>query len=253
MIVTDRLELLGQRTAEMHMALASNSDFKGFESEDFSLHYQRSLYSSLQSSVREHFSALEKNQTHLSDFAQSEAQKIITRKKEILECLKRIFSEKFDTTKIRTHGDYHLSKILFTGKDFYIIDFEGKHFRSFSEQRLRRTPLRDVSSLIRSLAYAVYQGAEDFYKEGDTEYNQFVDEWADKWFQLMAGLFLKGYMDLAKNQPFIPNEKHQFNILLETFSLQQAVAEIKAVISEKPDYLNVPVKGIELILKRYKG
>ncbi len=27
---------------------------------------------------------------------------------------------------IRIHGDYHLGKILFTGEDFIIVDFEGE-------------------------------------------------------------------------------------------------------------------------------
>jgi maltose alpha-D-glucosyltransferase/alpha-amylase len=47
---------------------------------------------------------------------------------------------------------------LFTGKDFIITDFEGEPARSYSERRLKRSPLRDVAGMIRSFHYAAYGG-----------------------------------------------------------------------------------------------
>ena len=42
-------------------------------------------------------------------------------------------------SRIRTHGDYHLGQVLWTGKDFVIIDFEGEPLRSVGERRLKRS------------------------------------------------------------------------------------------------------------------
>ncbi len=57
----ERISLLGTRTAEMHLALASDNINKDFSPEDYSLHYQRSLFSSLKSLVRSNFDLLKKH------------------------------------------------------------------------------------------------------------------------------------------------------------------------------------------------
>ena len=73
-----------------------------------------------------------------------------------MECFKEIYSQKIDAYKTRIHGDYHLGQVLFNGRDFYIIDFEGEPMHSISERRLKKTPFKDVAGMIRSFHYAAY-------------------------------------------------------------------------------------------------
>ena len=47
-----------------------------------------------------------------------------------------------------------LGQLLFTGKDFVIIDFEGEPARSLAERRGKRSALVDVAGMLRSLHYA---------------------------------------------------------------------------------------------------
>ena len=250
-LLPERISLLGQRSAEMHQALASNKNIKGFEHEEFSLHYQRSLYSSLQSLTRETFDILKKTIPSLPEGIQKDAEKVLKRKSEVSECFKRVFDHKLDTVKIRTHGDYQLEQLLWTGKDYIIINFEGDPTRPFSERRILRSGLRDVASMIRSLHYAAYTpfmqiNYADEYRESELE------KWAELWFYYMTRFFLKGYCDTIGDTHLIPSNTEDFEVLLQTFLLEKAVMELNYELQNRMHWSLVPLRGIQSILDACK-
>lgn len=247
-INTERIKLLGIRTAEMHLTLASISNSKDFAREDYSLHYQRSLFSSLQSLVRTAFSALEKNLNSLPENLQFAGKELLKRKTEILERFKKIYSRKIDAGKIRVHGDFHLGQVLFTGKDFIIIDFEGEPARSFSERRLKRSPLRDVAGMIRSFHYVVY-GELLQNKHLAGEELKKMEQWAELWFRCITSIYLSAYYELMNGSAIIPANKEDIKLLLETFLLEKAVYELNYEINNRPEWISIPLKGIISILE----
>lgn len=248
----ERMFLLGQRTADMHNALAANPEMKDFEPESFSLHYQRSVFSSFQTLTRITFQNLQQNLKNLPEDLQEEAREVLGMKNEVLECFKKIYSHKIKATKIRTHGDYHLGQVLWTGKDFVIIDFEGEPARSFSERRLKRSPLRDVSGMIRSFHYAAYSSIiEPEFRQQQKEGH--LEKWADAWYLYITRIFLNGYINKVGEAGFIPQEHGDFKILMETFLLEKAVYELNYELNNRPNWVLIPLRGIKNSIELYRN
>jgi len=244
----ERIVQLGERTAGLHRALASQPGREGFEHEAFSLHYQRSVYSSLQGLTRDAFDKLRKSLKRLPEEIQEEAREVLGLKNDVLQCFKRIFSHKMEAVKIRTHGDFHLDQVLWTGRDFLIRNFEGEPMRPFSERRLKRSPLRDVAAMIRSLHYAVYGALHESDLLGG-EGNEIQEYWAQIWNRASTRLYLSGYLKSLDGPGFIPEDPDDYRILLETFLLEKAVYELGYELEHRPDWVLIPLRGIRSVLR----
>lgn len=245
--VAESARLLGTRTGELHLALASGGDLDAFRSEPYSLHYQRSVFSSLQSLVRATFQSLSRNVKQLPDNVRQEAAALASSKEKILSVLKRIYSHKIEVTKIRIHGDYHLGQVLYTGKDFMILDFEGEPARSYSERRLKYSPLRDVAGMVRSFHYAAYGSLfldNQIRQEDIGKLLPFVEQW----YHYTSGFFMHAYLEKTRGADFIPNNKEDLGILLQTFLLQKAIYELNYELNNRPTWVTVPMQGIKSIL-----
>jgi maltose alpha-D-glucosyltransferase/alpha-amylase len=249
MTLVEQINLLGQRTGEMHLALASGSDLKEFVPEAFSLHYQRSLYAGFQSLVRSTFQNLKKNKNQIPGGMHKDAEDIQSREQDVLSVLKRIYYKKVDAMKIRIHGDFHLGQVLFTGKDFVMLDFEGEPARSYSERRLKRSPLRDVAGMIRSFHYAAYASLilNDKYTATDRERLQ---AFAEQWYRIMSGCYINAYLQTVKGSEFIPDDKNDLKMLLETYTLEKAIYELNYELNNRPDWTLIPIRGIQSVMQQ---
>jgi len=250
--VAERARLLGVRTAEMHIALASNQDIPEFKPEEFSLHYQRSLFSSFQSLVRATFQNQTRVLKKLPEEVRKEAEEVLNMKDEILVTFKRIYRKKFDAVKTRIHGDYHLGQVLFTGKDFIILDFEGEPARSYSERRLKRSPLRDVAGMIRSFHYAAYSA---LFLNGQIRKEDMPKllPFAEQWYHYMSGFFVQAYLETVNGSEFIPNDEEDLEIMMQTYLLEKAIYELNYELNNRPDWVIIPLRGIKAIVAKSKN
>lgn len=246
--VAESARLLGIRTGEMHIALASENDLPDFKPENFSLHYQRSLFAGLQSLVRSTFQSLSKNLKKLPPEARKDAEDVLAMKDDILRELKNIYSKKIDVTKIRIHGDYHLGQVLFTGKDFFILDFEGEPAKSYSERRLKRSALRDIAGMVRSFHYAALGSLFLDHKIREEDVNKLIP-FVEQWYHYMSGFFMQAYLETVKGNNFIPNNEEDLNILMQTFLMQKAIYELNYELNNRPTWVLVPLRGIKAIMK----
>jgi maltose alpha-D-glucosyltransferase / alpha-amylase len=245
-VYPEKAKLLGQRTGELHLALASSRDHPAFAPEPFNAMAQRSVYQSMRTLLRRAFTLLEKKLPNLPEAFRGEAKEVIAEEQEILAHEKRLLDRRANAAKIRIHGDYHLGQVLYTGKDFVILDFEGEPARPLSERKLKRSALRDVAGMMRSFQYAAYSALwQPAMRKEDVP---FLEQWADLWYRQMNGVFLQSYLKTTAGAIFIPQNSEDLQIMLEAYLLDKAVYEIGYELNNRPDWVVIPIRGIKHIL-----
>ncbi|MGD8372011.1 MAG: maltose alpha-D-glucosyltransferase [Syntrophobacterales bacterium] len=248
---TEAARLLGQRTGELHVALASAPEDPNFAPEPFSKLYQRSLYQSTRNLTGRVFQLLGRTIKRLPESLQSEAKQVLDKEEEILDCFQSITRKKISAMRLRCHGDYHLGQVLWTGKDFVIMDFEGEPARPLNERRIKRSPMRDVAGMLRSFHYAAYSGLFDFRERRGLvleEELESIDFWARFWHVWVSVIFLKAYMEVAINGKFLPESHEELRTLIDTYLLEKAIYEMGYELNNRPDWVRIPLQGIQQLL-----
>lgn len=244
----DMIKLLGQRTAQMHMQLSGDSKNSDFAPEAFSQLYQRAVLQSMGSQSRSVFRLFKSVADKLPKEFQPEVKDVLDSERNVNKLLKTITNQKFAAKKIRIHGDYHLGQVLFTGKDFYIIDFEGEPLKSLSERRLKRSPLRDVAGMLRSFHYAAF-AALFLRKTIAAEDIAFLQTWAEDWYTTVSETFLQSYYETIGEVGLLPkNTKHR-DQLMKIFLMDKAIYELGYELNNRPDWVIIPLRGIRSLLK----
>jgi maltose alpha-D-glucosyltransferase/alpha-amylase len=246
-VYPEKVNLLGQRTGELHLALASRSDNSAFAPEPFNAMAQRSVFQSMRTSLRRAFTFLGKKLPDLSAKFRDEAREVLAAEKEILAREKRLLDRRTNAAKIRIHGDYHLGQLVYTGKDFVILDFEGEPARPLSDRKMKRSALRDVAGMMRSFQYAAYSAL--WQRALRKEDVPFLERWADLWYRQTSSLFLQSYLNTTAGAIFIPKNSDDLQIMLEAYLLDKAVYEIGYELNNRPSWVIIPIRGIKDILK----
>ncbi len=246
-IYPEKAALLAQRTGELHIALASDTEDPAFAPEPFNAMAQRSVYQNMRASLRRTFALLRKKIVDIPEQLRGEAEEVLGAEKEILAYEQRILEQHSGAAKIRIHGDYHLGQALYTGKDFVILDFEGEPARPLSERKLKRSALRDVTGMMRSFQYAAYSAL--WQPSMRPEDIPFLERWADLWYRQISSIFLQRYLTTTDGAVFIPQSTAELQVLLKACLLDKAVYEIGYELNHRPAWVVIPIRGIKHILK----
>ncbi len=245
----EMISLLGLRTAEMHKALASVQADREFKAEPFSLLYQKSLYQGFRTLIKRTIMEMKAAQKKLEEEQQMLLARIFDHEEFLLSTIKQTLEKKkIHTSKIRVHGDYHLGQVLFTGKDFIIIDFEGEPTRSLTARSLKYCPFKDVAGMLRSFHYAIYMGQIE-YRKKYPEVGEVLEAWLEPWYAAVRDVFLDGYLKAAGNASFVPEERRQLDDLLSVYTIEKAIYEADYELNNRPDWLHIPLNGLNTILE----
>jgi maltose alpha-D-glucosyltransferase / alpha-amylase len=246
----DSASLLGQRTAELHVALANIQDNPDFIPEPFSLEYRRSRYESMGRLVSKTCSLLQSRLNDVPPVTEQEARRVLSHEPRIQDRFRSFLELETCALRIRCHGDYHLGQALWTGRDFLISDFEGEPSRPLSERRMKHSPIMDVAGMLRSLYYAPYatllRQQPLWHAEGA---GTSLDPWIRFWGGWVSVAFLKSYLKIAERASFWPGTQSEFRVLLDAHLLEKAVYEIGYELNNRPHWVGIPIRGVLEILE----
>jgi maltose alpha-D-glucosyltransferase / alpha-amylase len=236
--------LLARRTAEMHRALAMPTDDPAIGSEPLNDLNRRAMYHALAGQVDQKIEILRGRLGALPEDAKSLASQVIEKRDDLARFARSILDRKIEAMRIRCHGDFHLGQVLYTGKDFVIIDFEGEPARLLGQRRIKYTSLRDVAGMLRSFHYAAYApmyGQTGSVRPEDIERLQ---PWARFWYICVGAAYLKMYLDLMADLPLLPKSLDQMQVLLNVSMLDKAVYELGYELNNRPNWVKIPLEGI---------
>jgi len=243
----ETIRVLGERTAEMHLALALDLESPDFAPEPFSLQHQRSVFQSIRGEAKLTMALLARITPSLDDYAKDLAQQVLEHGDVLNTCHDFLLRDPIDVKKIRIHGDYHLGQLLFTGKDFVILDFEGEPARPIGERRLKRSALIDVAGMLRSFHYAAHHGLLESRTVRPADQIG-LEVFADLWSVRAGQVFLSAYREKAADAVFVPKDENDFRLLLRSFLILKAMYELRYELNNRPKWVAIPLRGISKLL-----
>ena len=242
-IYLDSAVVLGRRTAELHLALASATGDPAFASEPLTAADLQLLLTDLRQHASRVFGILKDRVPSLPDEIVELAAGVLSRRTLLLEHFNAPVSETFRTLKIRIHGDYHLGQVLKVKSDFVIIDFEGEPARPLADRRAKQCALKDVAGMLRSFSYAAYSSLINFSSRHPEDLAR-IRPWAQLWERCVASEFLRAYRETARGAQFLPVEEEELRRVLDIFIVDKALYEVLYELNARPAWVRIPLMGI---------
>ncbi len=235
---------LATRTAQLHIALARRTGDPAFDPEPVQAADITAWVDRVRADIDKTLDQLGTAGERLSPAQRARAQQVLDARPRLQEQVERHAAQPPQGFKTRYHGDYHLGQVLLVRNDFLIIDFEGEPARPFAERRRKHSALRDVAGMWRSFDYARYMALRQVAQhEGDVEK---LAPLAAAWLGQARDGFITAYAEAAvAGGRYAGMEAFSAERpLLELFELEKALYELRYELSNRPDWVGVPLEGV---------
>ena len=253
--------LLGRRTAEMHLALATPTSDPAFAAEPFTAEDLAHDAQRIDAQITSTLEALKSKLSTLKDLIADNAALLLSRRIDLFSRANAITASTAAGQRIRIHGDYHLgqtlrvdtSEALASGAtqdvgDFVLLDFEGEPPRLLAERRQKQSPLKDVAGMIRSLSYAAHSALDQYLDDhpelAHSPAGESLTAWAVFWQNSASSEFLRAYRETIAVNPALLPPAPQAQALLSAYLLEKALYELLYELNNRPTWLRIPLAGI---------
>jgi maltose alpha-D-glucosyltransferase/alpha-amylase len=244
------IHTVGLRTGQLHVALAQTVGDPAFDPEPIQPADLEAWRDNVHGDADR---TLDNLQQHLKDLhgpLRSEVESLVAQREHLHQRVAALTPEAVDAVKIRFHGDFHLGQLLVAPPDVQIIDFEGERPRPDGRRVDKHCPLRDVAGMLRSLNYAA-NSALFTVTHGRPYDSAVAGPLILDWESRAAGAFLDGYRQGVRpgagpgaGSPVYPADPQHARQLIQLFTLEKALYEINYELSNRPDWLEIPVRGV---------
>jgi len=214
---------LGKRTAQVHLVLASVPG-PDFVPEPITKLYLRSIYQSMRNHLHRVAQAVDRVRRQVPKLKPLPKHTLLER----FACLLTLPP---GGARIRIHGDLFLENILRVGQDLLLTDFDGDARMPLGERRIKRSPLRDVASLVLSAAMLARRSASRRVLQAVTE-APLLAEWLEIWTKAVCESFLASYRETVGKAAFLPEDPKTRRILLEVFAMEQGLRAMLQAVDE---------------------
>ena len=250
-VYPEKAKLLGQRTGELHLALASDPDDRAFAPGSHSMrsHSARSfnqcarlcgkifdLLKKAAELARELFARKQRRFSAAEDQILAQEQRILD------QCVGR--DEDPDPRRLSSRARRSTPEKILS-----FSTSKANRRVPLSERKLKRSALRDVAGMMRSFQYAAYSALWQPAMRGEDV--PFLEHWADT---LVSANEQRLPPELSgprrAGASFIPKEEDDLQVLLEAYLLDKAVYEIGYELNNRPDWVVIPIRGIKHILRK---
>jgi trehalose synthase-fused probable maltokinase len=207
--------------------------------------YRRVRYESMVHLWKDTSQLLTLRRATLASPIQHQLDMLFKRERDIITAFRVLLDVQDAGLRIRCHGDYHLGQVLYTGSDYVITDFEGEPARPLSERRTKHSPLYDVAGMLRSFDYASWAGLARQRVKGRERQ---LEPWTAYWSRWVRAEFLQAYLTHICDAHFWPRSQKTVSALLKVYQLEKAVYELSYELNNRPEWVVIPLNGIEEIL-----
>lgn len=228
-----RVVALGSATAELHVAMASESAATAFAPEPITeadlLLWQQSFEEQRERTL----ALIERGSTVWPSPAGELCNRILRSRDGARDRLDAPpGTSPSGIAKIRIHGDLHLGQTLWTERGYVILDFEGEPGKPLQERRRKQMVLRDLAGLLRSLDYAA---ATAFAATGDERVHRAIGP--------LRRTLIATYRDTLACAPIrlVPASPGDFAAWLAHFEREKALYEVEYEANNRPGWVAIPL------------
>jgi maltose alpha-D-glucosyltransferase/alpha-amylase len=240
---------IGRRTAEMHLALSTTSALSDFTPEAIQPSDVRRWSEEILACAASVFNALRQRRDEFGEADRSLFDQMLAQEPSLRDRLNGLLPPDSSGLNIRLHGGLTLGRSLIVKDDIFITGFEGDSQLPIEERRRKAPAARDVASLIRSIEYSANAALERALRPAGDEHGR-LGPALTEWVSRASASFVAAYHEFMTNSALWPADRQAAGRMLDFFLLERIFDELEYELSQRPEWVRVPLTGALRILSQ---